>query len=105
MDEPFSGLDPSALEEVIHVIVEVANLNELNTIIVVTHDIRAAIVVSDTIFMLGRSRTAEGKIIPGAQIQALYDLVDLGLAWQPEIEQLSAFAALEHELKARFKLL
>ncbi len=105
MDEPFSGLDPVALEEVIHVIVEVANLDELNTVMIVTHDVRAAIIVSDTIFMLGRQRTADGKIIPGAQIQALYDLVELGLAWRADIEQLPGFATLEHELKARFKLL
>src|SRR5205814_292625 len=42
MDEPFSGLDPAALEQVMHLVVEVANMDELNTILIVTHDIRAA---------------------------------------------------------------
>ena len=105
MDEPFSGLDPMALEDVIHVIVEVANLDELNTVIIVTHDIRAAIIVSDTILMLGRARTEDGKTVPGARIQAFYDLVELGLAWHADIEHMPAFSELESELKARFKLL
>src|SRR5262249_47341287 len=59
MDEPFSGLDPAALEDVMKLLIEVANLDELNTILVVTHDIRAAMAVSDTLFMLGRERNDE----------------------------------------------
>ncbi len=105
MDEPFSGLDPATLDEVIQLIVEVANLHELNTIAVVTHDIRAAMIVSDTLLVLGRERTAEGKAIPGARIQATYDLVERGLAWQPDVESLPAFGPLEKEIKGRFKLL
>ena len=105
MDEPFSGLDPATLDEVIQLIVEVANMNELNTIALVTHDIRAAMIVSDTLLVLGRERTAEGKAIPGARIQVTYDLVDRGLAWHPEVESLPSFGPLEKEIKGRFKLL
>lgn len=105
MDEPFSGLDPATLDEVIQLILEVANLHELNTIAVVTHDIRAALIVSDTLFMLGRERNQSGAPIPGAKVQASYDLVELGLAWRPDIELLPSFAPLEKEIKGRFKLL
>jgi NitT/TauT family transport system ATP-binding protein len=105
MDEPFSGLDPAALEDVIRVIVQVANLDELNTILIVTHDIRAAIIASDTLLMLGRDRTADGKIVPGARIQSTFDLVEQGLAWQQDVEHMPQFAPLEKEIKSRFKQL
>ena len=105
MDEPFSGLDPATLDEVIQLIIEVANLDELNTIAVVTHDIRAAMIVADTLFMLGRERSEGGGPIPGAKVQMSYDLVERGLAWQPDIERLPSFGPLEKEIKDRFKLL
>lgn len=104
MDEPFSGLDPAALEDVMHLLIEVANLDELNTILVVTHDIRAAMAVSDMVFMLGRDRKAD-KVVPGARIQATYDLVELDLAWRTDVQSLPGFVALEREIKAKFRTL
>jgi len=104
MDEPFSGLDPAALEDVMRLLVQVANLDELNTILVVTHDIRAAMAVSDTVFMLGRDRKGN-KVVPGARIQATYDLVELDLAWHEDVQSLPGFVTLEQEIKARFRSL
>lgn len=104
MDEPFSGLDPAALEDVMKLLIDVANLDELNTIVVVTHDIRAAMAVSDTVFMLGRDRKGD-KVVPGAKIQGVYDLVALDLAWHDNVQSLPSFATLEREIKARFRTL
>lgn len=104
MDEPFSGLDPAALEDVMALLIDVANSDELNTIVVVTHDIRAAMTVSDTVFMLGRDRDGE-KVLPGAKIQATYDLVALDLAFHSNVQSLPSFATLEREIKARFRTL
>ncbi len=105
MDEPFSGLDPVALDEVIALLVSVANQHELNTVLVVTHDIHSALVISDTVLMLGRDRTPEGKIVPGAKIQASYDLVERGLAWRGDVETDPQLPVLEREIRGRFKLL
>jgi ABC-type nitrate/sulfonate/bicarbonate transport system ATPase subunit len=105
MDEPFSGLDPAALDEVIKLLLEVAHMDELNTIVVVTHDIRSAMVVSDTMFMLGRDRAADGKVSSGARIQHTCDLVAEGLAWRPDIEHEPRFRELEREVKERFRTL
>jgi NitT/TauT family transport system ATP-binding protein len=102
MDEPFSGLDPAALEDVAGLIQEVAHLHDLNTIVIVTHDIRAAMIVSDTMHLLGRERK-DGKIVPGARIQATYDLVELGLAWREGVAETREFARLEKEIKGRFR--
>jgi polar amino acid transport system ATP-binding protein/sulfate transport system ATP-binding protein len=102
MDEPFSGLDPQALDDVMSLIVEVANLDELNTILLVTHDIRAAMAVSDTLHMLGRERK-DGKPLPGAHVVWSYDMVERGLAWRDDIVHLTEFAELEKEINSRFR--
>lgn len=106
MDEPFSGLDPAALEDVTRLVTEVAHMHEQNTIVVVTHDIRAALCVSDALLMLGRDRDEGGRLKgDGAKIQAVYDLVGRGLAWRQDVEELPEFGPLERELKARFRSL
>jgi NitT/TauT family transport system ATP-binding protein len=105
MDEPFSGLDPAALEDVTKLITEVAHMDELNTVVVVTHDIRSALLISDTLFMLGRDRDAKGKATSGARIQKTYDLVEMGLAWRPDLELDPNFPATEREVKKVFKVL
>ena len=102
MDEPFSGLDPAALGSVMDLVQEVAHLDELNTIVLVTHDIRAAMAVSDTVHMLGRSRNAKGALVSGATIRHTYDMVERGLAWKKGIEATAPFVALEHEIAERF---
>jgi NitT/TauT family transport system ATP-binding protein len=102
MDEPFSGLDPVSLDEVILLIDEVAHTDEHNTVMLVTHDIRAALEVSDTLLMLGRDRDDQGRIVSGARIQRRVDLVKKGLAWRHGIEFDPTFLSLEKELKAEF---
>lgn len=102
MDEPFSGLDPIAVDQVAELIGEVANLHELNTIIVVTHDIAAAMEVSDTLWLMGRDRSENGHIIPGARIQETYNLIERGLAWRKGVNTTPEFMELMREILARF---
>lgn len=105
MDEPFSGLDPAALTDVMKMLTEVANLHEHNTIIVITHDIGSALAVSDNLFMLGRDRAPDGRIVSGAKIKKTYDLDAMGLAWREDVELDPRFAEMERELKAEFRRL
>lgn len=105
MDEPFSGLDPIAVQRVCHLITEIAASDELKTFILVTHDIAAALQVADTVWLLGRDRDAEGKPIPGARIQETYDLIERDIAWHPNIEETPEFAATLREVRARFQTL
>lgn len=81
MDEPFSGLDLRVEEKAIQLIMKVANMDDLNTVIVVTHDVGAAAAVSDHIWALGRDFDTEGNPIPGSYIKFTYDLIELGLCW------------------------
>lgn len=103
MDEPFSGLDPLAVERVAGMITEVACAHELNTFIIVTHDIAAALEVADTIWLIGRDRDAKGNIIPGARIQATYNLIERGLAWHKGIAARPEFLQLLGEIRQRFR--
>ena len=102
MDEPFSGLDLIAVEKVCKMIAEVANSDELNTVIVVTHDIAAAVTVADTIWLLGRDRDEHGHIVPGAKVKATYNLVERGLTWREGISETSEFVEVVREIRAAF---
>lgn len=76
MDEPFSGLDIKVEEKAIALILKVANMDDLNTVIVVTHDVSAAATVSDHIWALGRDFDEQGNPIPGSHIKFTYDLIE-----------------------------
>jgi NitT/TauT family transport system ATP-binding protein len=100
LDEPFSGLDVSNLQSVIKLITSVANMHTLNTFIIVTHDVTNALIVADTIYVLGRAEKDEkGKPSGPAHIVKEYDLVSEGLAYRPNIEDIPRFTELRKELK------
>ena len=105
MDEPFSGLDPLALESVCELITEVANLDELNTIIVVTHNIEAALQVADTVLIMGRDRDLKGAPVAGARIQESVDLISAGLAWRKGLNSSPEFVEVERRIRERFRTL
>ena len=102
MDEPFSGLDLIAVEQVCKMIAEVANSDELNTVIVVTHDIPAAVTVADTLWLLGRDRDEHGRIIPGAKVKKTYDLAEMGLCWREGISETKEFMEVVREIRGVF---
>lgn len=105
MDEPFSGLDPAALDEVIKLLIQVRDMDELNTLFIVTHDIRTALKVADTVLMLGRDHAPDGKLSSGAHIKQTYDMVELGLAYRDNLDADPEFLALERKVKAQFSTL
>ncbi len=105
MDEPFSGLDVVMEAKVCELINEIACLDELNTIIVVTHDVTAAATVADHLWLMGRDRDAGGNFIPGARIQETYDLIERDMCWHPEITNSPKFLEFVREVKERFQTL
>jgi NitT/TauT family transport system ATP-binding protein len=102
MDEPFSGLDLIAVQRVCDFINEMAQADELKTFLVVTHDIAAAMQVADTIWLLGRDRDENGSPVPGARVQATYNLVERGLAWRKGITNTPEFLDLLREIRQAF---
>jgi ABC-type nitrate/sulfonate/bicarbonate transport system ATPase subunit len=101
MDEPFSGLDPLMVDQATKLILQVSTMNEYNTIVVVTHSISSALVVADTVLVMGRDYV-EGKPVPGAYIKHSFNLIERGLAWRPDIRKLPEFHELEAELRDLF---
>ena len=105
MDEPFSGLDLLMLEKTCELICKVANMDDLNTIIVVTHDVTAACSVSDHLWLMGRESDSNGNILPGSRIVKQYNLIERDLCWQPGIITTEPFTDFVREVKDEFRRL
>lgn len=105
MDEPFSALDPVNVKKACELIAKVANQDELSTVIVVTHDIKAALAVADTVWILGRENGSDGNRIPSATIVREMNLIDMGLAWHSAIMGSSLFQEVEAEILSLFERL
>lgn len=103
MDEPFSGLDTLAIDNVTQTILEVANENEKNTVIVVTHDVTAGCTVADTLWLMGRDNNPDGSPASGSYIKYHYNLVEEGLAWRPGITGEQQFLTFVRDIKRKFK--
>lgn len=101
MDEPFSGLDVGMLTQVINLVKEVSTADELNTIIVVTHDTTAAMLVSDHLWLMGRDRDANGQVIPGAYIKDEINLINEGFAWRDDLADDPRFLKFVSDMKKR----
>lgn len=103
MDEPFSGLDCVCKQKICETIIKVANQKETNTIVVVTHDIEAAVEIADTIWLMGQDRNEKGEFVAGARIIEKVDLMDeYPLAWRPGIQFTPEFNQLVQQLKSKF---
>jgi ABC-type nitrate/sulfonate/bicarbonate transport system ATPase subunit len=94
LDEPFSGLDALMIDRVMEVLVKISTLNELNTLIIISHDVENSLAISDTAFVL-----ACEKEQPGATITETIDMIELGLAWNPVIRENAAFQNLVAQIK------
>jgi ABC-type nitrate/sulfonate/bicarbonate transport system ATPase subunit len=99
LDEPFSGLDPVNVANVINLINRVAHQHTLNTFIIITHDVTSALSISDHVYLMGRERDEKGEPVPGARVMKEYDLIAEGLAYRPDIEDLPRFAELRKEIR------
>lgn len=104
-DEPFSGLDINMIYKVSQMIQDLTTKSETLTVIVISHDISSICAISDTVWLMGKERDAQGNIIPGAKIMQEINLIDRGLAWQPNIQLMPEFTDLTREIKAIFPTL
>lgn len=93
-DEPFSGLDALMIDKVIELILKVSTLQEMNTLIIVSHDIQNSLAVSDTAFILANQGDKEG-----ATITETLDLIEMDFAWHEEIKKDNKFQQLVSQIK------
>jgi NitT/TauT family transport system ATP-binding protein len=94
LDEPFSGLDPNNIHNVISLLQRIANQHTKNTFIIVTHDITSALIISDKVIILGKTSLNEGS-----KIVKEYDMIKEGLAYLSNIEDSSRFQEIRKEIK------
>jgi ABC-type nitrate/sulfonate/bicarbonate transport system ATPase subunit len=101
LDEPFSGLDVAMIDELKRIIVEVTTMDELNTVIIVSHDIVTTTALADRLWLLGYEHDAAGALVPGATIspQHQYNLAEMGLAWHENVEAEPEFAQFVEHIK------
>ena len=103
MDEPFSGLDPLMTTQVCQMIETVANINEKNTIIVVSHDIPSTVSIAQNIWLLGYDYDQETKQpLPGARIKYMENLMDRGLAWKEDLVNTPEFFSFVRDIRNTF---
>ena len=79
-DEPFSGLDVGNILEVKKTFEMLSDLDEHTTLLFSTHDIKLAIEMAQSIYVLGYP-TIEGVQKDYGSIVAKYDLREMGIAW------------------------
>ncbi len=81
MDEPFSGLDVGNIEEVKKAFDLLSETSEYNTLLFSTHDIKLAIELAQSIYIIGYP-TINGDKKDYGTVVANYDLREMGLAWK-----------------------
>lgn len=78
LDEPFSGLDVGNIDSAKKAFDLIQKTDELNTIIFSTHDIKLAVELADSIYVVGYKDGCTDY----STIVEHYDLKKMGLAWQ-----------------------
>lgn len=99
LDEPFSGLDVIMIDKLSKVLNKVSLIHELNTIIVITHDINAAVNIADMVWVMGKEKDINGDFMPGAHILHQIDLIERGLAWRKDLMLLPAYSEITREIR------
>lgn len=96
MDEPFSGLDPLIKNSICELIADVAQLDELMTILIVSHDIEPTLSIADTVWLLGKTEDGSATIVENI------NLLERGLCWRKDIREDAEFRDLVFNVTKRF---
>lgn len=116
LDEPFSGLDPLATLKLCENIQKVANMDEMNTILISSHILEPSLAISDKVWVLGSEPIPTNVIldgplpqkdgmISGATIRFVEDLAAQGLAWRSDIYTDPKFVEICSKIRNVFKFI
>jgi len=94
LDEPFSGLDPIIKDKVVKLLLDLSHMDEMNTLLIISHDLETSMAISDTALLLSKEEGKEGATITGK-----IDLMGMGLAWNPDIKKNKEFIELLDNIK------
>lgn len=104
LDEPFSGLDPVAINKLCKIITKVVNEDTQNTFVISSHILEPTMAISDTVWMIG-NEYENGKKIEGAVIRYTQDLAAEGFAWNPEVRKDPKFRDAVEKVRDLFETL
>lgn len=96
MDEPFSGLDPLIKGNICELIADIAQLDELMTIIIVSHDIEPTLSIADTVWLMGKTKDGPATVVESI------NLMEKDLCWRKDIRSDRTFQELVFEVEKRF---
>ncbi len=96
MDEPFSGLDPLMKAKISDLIADIAQLDELRTIIIVSHDIEPTLAISDTVWLMGKNQDGSASIVE------TIDMIEKGFSWRKDLREDRGFQELVFSVSKRF---
>ena len=96
MDEPFSGLDPLMKAKISDLIADIAQLDELRTIIIVSHDIEPTLAIADTVWLMGKNNDGSASIVE------TIDMVAKGFSWRKDVREDREFQELVYSVNKRF---
>lgn len=94
MDEPFSGLDCLMIDKIVKTLVNLSLEDELNTFLIISHNLEDCLSISDTAYIIAKPDPTRG-----ATIVKEYDLMQMGLAWHPDVKDMPEFRSLVKEVK------
>lgn len=95
LDEPFSGLDTLTIDKVTDVLIKTSLMDDIKTMIIVSHDMSNSLAISDTAYVLS---SVEGS--QGSTITHTIDLLERGMAWRKDIKDEPQFRELIREVKS-----
>jgi ABC-type nitrate/sulfonate/bicarbonate transport system ATPase subunit len=92
LDEPFTGLDPARADEVCRLVVDLCSKGgeaKDRAVVLVTHDVHAALAVSDVILLLGHGASKDTNAAGARILQT----------WEPALDRARA----EKDIRQRFE--
>lgn len=95
LDEPFSGLDIISIDKCVNMLLKASCVDELKTLVVVSHDLSNAVAIADTVYVL-----AKEKDKPGGTIVRTIDLIERDLAWHKDVKEMPEFKETIKEIKS-----
>lgn len=99
MDEPFSGLDALMIDKILNLLRQVSQSDEIKTFLIVSHDLENCVAIADHILVLSDKGREPNT---GSTIIEEINLIDLGLAWNPNAKQMPAFHQTVERIKNLF---
>lgn len=94
LDEPFSGLDTLMIDKILKLLSDISLQHELNTLLIVSHDLESSLCISDTAFIMAKPDESKG-----ATIIKKYDLIEEDLCYKKNIREIPRFREIIHEIK------